>query len=236
VVRLSTPRPWTAAGIRLSKPRLERHGAGTGIPVLLHHGFLINFNTLWYRSDVISRLAGDGRKTVLIAEHFLREASDAHAFGHDPTLLLAEMLSDAIDEVGQPEVDLVAAESGTVPAIVTAANDDRVRRLVLAEPEGAWFNGPLVLDVPDMPTLAELDLRVPCVHHGMAALLPAPGVRLLPEAVSAQTLIIASTRHRLDAEVLVTRMPKAEATFLEDDDAPATSDPRFAGYVGDFLL
>jgi hypothetical protein len=42
-----------AAGMRLSVPKVERHGAGAGIPVLLHHGFLIDFNSLWHRSGMV---------------------------------------------------------------------------------------------------------------------------------------------------------------------------------------
>jgi hypothetical protein len=58
-----------------------------GVPVLLHHGFLVDFNSLWHRSGVVRRLVGDGLEVVLIVEHFLREAGDAHAFGHDAVLL-----------------------------------------------------------------------------------------------------------------------------------------------------
>jgi hypothetical protein len=66
-----------------------RHGAGPGVPVLLHHGFLVEFNSLWHRSGVVRQLVSDGLEVVLIVEHFLREAGDAHAFGHDTALLLA---------------------------------------------------------------------------------------------------------------------------------------------------
>jgi len=223
----------------MSVPRLERYGTSTGIPVLLHHGFLIGFNAIWHRSGVVGRLADDGLGVVLIAEHFVREAGDAHSFGHDTALLLAETLAGAMDELARPAVHIVAAESGAVPGLVAAANDDRVRRLVLADPEGVRFGpdrGPLVLDEPDAPTMAELDLRIPCVHHGVPALAPTPGLRLRPEAVTAQTLILANLRHRRAAESLAARLPRAETIYMEDDDSPAAGEPRFAGYVSDFLV
>jgi hypothetical protein len=62
------------------------------------------------------------------------------------------------------------------------------------------------------------------------------GLRLVPEAVIAQTLILAGARHRQTVEALASRLPKAEAEYTEDDDGLVTSDPRFAGYVSDFVL
>jgi hypothetical protein len=34
---------------------------------------------------------------------------------------------------------------------------------------------------------------------------------------------------------LANRLPKVAVRYAEDDDVPATVDPRFAGYVGGFL-
>jgi pimeloyl-ACP methyl ester carboxylesterase len=116
-----------------------RYAADLGVPVLLHHGFLIDFNSLWHRSGVVQQLATDGPEVVLIIEHFLREAGDAHAFGHGTVLLLAEALADVIDELQRPSVDIVAAGAGVAPALVAAANDDRIRRLVLADPADVEF-------------------------------------------------------------------------------------------------
>jgi pimeloyl-ACP methyl ester carboxylesterase len=215
-----------------------RYAADLGVPVLLHHGFLIDFNSLWHRSGVVQQLATDGLEVVLIIEHFLREAGDAHAFGHGTVLLLAEALADVIDELQRPLVDIVAAGAGVAPALIAAANDDRVRRLVLADPADVEFGpgqGPLVLDEPADPTLAELDFGVPCIHHRVPPLAPVPGLRLTPESVTAQTLILADGRHRLATMALANRLPKVAIRYVEDDDVPATVDPRFADYVSGFL-
>ena len=53
---------------------MVRYAADLGVPVLLHHGFLIDFKSLWHRSGVVQQLATDGLEVVLIIEHFLREA------------------------------------------------------------------------------------------------------------------------------------------------------------------
>lgn len=217
---------------------MVRYAADLGVPVLLHHGFLIDFNSLWHRSGVVRQLATDGLEVVLIIEHFLREAGDAHAFGHGTVLLLAEALADVIDELQRPLVDIVAAGAGVAPALIAAANDDRIRRLVLADPADVEFGpgqGPLVLDETAGPTLAELDLGVPCIHHRVPPLAPVPGLRLTPESVAAQTLILADGRHRLATMSLANRLPRVAIRYLEDDDVPATVDPRFAGYVSGFL-
>ena len=217
---------------------MARYAADLGVPVLLHHGFLIDFNSLWHRSGVVQQLAADGLEVVLIVEHFLREAGDAHALGHGTVLLLAEALADVIDELQRPLVDIVAAGTGVAPALIAAANDDRIRRLVLADPADVEFGpgrGPLVLDETAGPTLAELDLGAPCIHHRVPPLAPVPGLRLTPESVAAQTLILSAGRHRPATMSLANRLPKVAVMYLEDDDVPATTDPRFAGYVSGFL-
>ena len=48
---------WTATGTLLRTPKVVRYAAGLGVPVLLHHGFLIDFNSLWHRSGVVQQLA-----------------------------------------------------------------------------------------------------------------------------------------------------------------------------------
>jgi pimeloyl-ACP methyl ester carboxylesterase len=215
-----------------------RCAAGLGVPVLLHHGFLVDFNSLWYRSGLVRRLVSDGLEVVLIVEHFLREASDAHAFGHDAVLLLAEALADVIEKLQRPEVDIVAAGAGVAPALVAAANDDRVRRLVVADPQGVEFgsgHGPLLLHEADGPTRAEFDLRIRCSHNDVSRLAPVPDLRLMPEAIAGQTLILSGGRHRQAAESLASRLLEVTVMCLEDDDVPATVDPRFAGYVSGFL-
>ena len=109
-VRLSTPRPWTAAGVRLRPPTVEHHGSGTGTLVLLHHGFMVDSNSVWHRSGLIERLAAASFDVVVITEHFVREAGAAHAFGHDVTLLLAEALADVLDGLGVLAASIIAAE------------------------------------------------------------------------------------------------------------------------------
>jgi putative redox protein len=52
-----------------------RYAADLGVPALPHHGFLIDFKSLWHRSGVVQQLATDGLEVVLIIEHFPREGS-----------------------------------------------------------------------------------------------------------------------------------------------------------------
>ena len=94
---------------------MVRYAADLGVPVLLHHGFLIDFNSLWHRSGVVQQLATDGLEVVRIIEHFLREAGDAHAFGHGTVLLLAEALADL------PATSAASSAHLTFPACDTAA-------------------------------------------------------------------------------------------------------------------
>jgi len=39
--------------MRLTPPKVLRCAADLGVQVLLHHGFLVDFNSLWYRSGLV---------------------------------------------------------------------------------------------------------------------------------------------------------------------------------------
>lgn len=104
---------------------------GPGVPVVLHHGFVVNSELDWVNSGVVACLTAAGRTVV---------APDARGHGrsgkpHDPAQYgedrMARDLSLLIDVLGVPQVDLAGYSMGAVVTLITAAQDCRVRRLVV---------------------------------------------------------------------------------------------------------
>jgi len=233
---LSTSRPWTV-GISLEPPHWYRHGSRSdATPVLLHQGFLVESNSVWFKWGVADALGASGRQALLIRSHALHKVSRAHALGHDTALLLAEMLAIIVDQSGEQEIDVVATADGTVPALIFAMNDSRLRRLVLLDPSlenATLHSGLLHTEEPPGPTIAELDLGLPCDHVGFDPVRPAPEVLQHLDWVLAPTLVLTGVNHRHDATRLMTALPRA--TLDTTETSLALFDPRSAGSIAWFL-
>jgi hypothetical protein len=212
--------PWTAAGQLLRTPRYELLGASpAGVPVLLHHGFLVDGNLPWHRSGLAGELLHRGRGAVLLHEHYVREVDDARAFGHACDLLLAESLSLVVDDLGVAGVDVVADATGCAPALIAAANDSRIRKLVLRGVSTVPISTVPISTVPaaaariappasDAPTFAEIDLGLACPHGRVEPLPPSPGLRLDLRAVTAATLLIRAYGDESAASDLAAALPR----------------------------
>ncbi|WP_225755268.1 alpha/beta fold hydrolase [Actinotalea sp. Marseille-Q4924] len=106
-------------------------GADDGIPVVLHHGFGAGADLDWVGIGVVGALTAAGRRVV---------ALDARGHGgsdkpHDPARYgeprMAQDVVALLDVLDAPDVDLVGYSMGAVVALLTAARDRRVRRLVV---------------------------------------------------------------------------------------------------------
>jgi pimeloyl-ACP methyl ester carboxylesterase len=232
------PPPWSDSTRFMRSPRVRGLGCGSGYPVLLHHGFLIDRNLLWRRAGTIDALVLSGRRVLLIEEHFLRDIDGAHALGHDASLPLGEALSAALDVAGPASIDVIASGAGVAPALILAMNDPRVRRLVLCDPSPinlpATPGAPIELAEPTGPTETEIDLGVECDHVRIAPARPARGVELQPGRCRVPILLVSAGGQPLAGEAWRDRLPDAELVSL-DDDSPSPYDPRFPDLVRSFF-
>jgi hypothetical protein len=225
------PLPWGPSLVGLRPPRIIRlgpTGAPRRTPVLVHSGFLIAEHHIWHASRLIPDLRRAGHEIILLEEHHVHELGPAHALGHRVDLALAQTLSMALDLVADPFVDLLTAGAGTVPALILALNDERVRRLALADPVETLVgaDGRIDLEGHDAPTDVEMSLGVDCGHASLPSVAPAPGLRLRLASLSSPVLIVANRRHRQAARDLAAALPRGTGLQLDDDDAPVVYDPR----------
>lgn len=233
--------------------------AGNLPPVVLHHGFMANFNTNWVLPGIVTVLTNAGRQVV---------ALDARGHGesdkpHDPAFYGDERMSQDLrklfDILGAKSIDLVGYSMGAIVSLITASQDDRIRRLVvggvgasLVERAGTQSresrSGLLVaaLKTPDPGTITDpiaASFRAFADRVGVdreAAAAQAAAIHTGPIAlnkITAPTLLIDGESDPLavQPEVLAGAIPDARLLLLPGDHLSVVREARFASAIVDFL-
>lgn len=232
---------------------------GDSPPVVLHHGFVAHARANWEAPGVVDALLDAGRHVV---------GPDARGHGdsqkpHDPAAYgeqrMARDLAALIDVIGAPQIDLVGYSMGAVVALLFAAEDERVRRLIvggvgsgIVECGGvdrrSLDNDAIIaaLQAEDPETLTERDARS---FRQLADALGADREALVAQARSIHRGGVALERIDIPAlvlagaedpvairpEVLSETLPHATLQLLVGDHMSALTDPRFATSIVEFL-
>jgi pimeloyl-ACP methyl ester carboxylesterase len=118
----------TARELDLPGGRLRAYEAGTGSPIVFVHGLLVNAN-LWRK--VVARLSPDFRCIALdlpLGSHTLPMPQGADLSPY----ALADLIVDAIEELGLEDVTLVGNDTGgALCQIAVTRRPERIGRLVL---------------------------------------------------------------------------------------------------------
>lgn len=228
-------------------------------PVLLHHGFVADANLNWVAPGVVGALVDSGRHVV---------ALDARGHGrsgkpHDPARYgeqaMARDLRTLVDVIGAPVVDLAGYSMGAVVALIAAADDRRIRRLVV----GGVGAGVVELGGVDTRVLDTAGLAAAFEADDPATIADpeAAGFRMFADAIGADrralaaharvvhaspvaldritapTLVLAGDADPLAArpEVLARAIPDARLELVTGDHLGAVGDPRFAAGLVEFL-
>lgn len=237
----------------------EWAGSDDRPPVVLHHGFAVDALVNWVYPGVVAALLRDGRRVV---------ALDARGHGrseapHDPErygeTVMARDVGALLDRIGADHVDLVGYSMGAIVSLLVAAQDRRVRRLVV----GGVGAG--------VVELGGVDTRVVSPDAIVAALTAADpsaiedagaaAFRQLADALGADRLALAAQASRRHAEpipldritaptlvlagdtdplavrpeVLAGAIADARLRRLSGDHLAAVGDPRFAPLIVEFL-
>jgi pimeloyl-ACP methyl ester carboxylesterase len=235
------------------------NAGASAIPVVLHHGFVADGALNWEGPGVVKALVEAGRWVVTL---------DARGHGasdkpHDPALygeaIMARDLMQLIDRLGAERYDLVGYSMGAVVSLLVAAQDARVRRLVV----GGVGEGVVVcggVDTRALPNtaLAEaLEADDPKTitdpagagFRAFADMLRADRLALAAQArsvhatpialdrIAVPTLLLAGRSDPLAVhpERLASAIPGAELVLLQGDHMSALQDPAFIGSIRDFV-
>ncbi|PCC98169.1 alpha/beta fold hydrolase [Halopseudomonas pelagia] len=102
-----------------------------GVPVILQHGYIANARVNWVLPGIVFRLTMTGHRVIALdARGHGRsdKPQDAEAYGESR---MARDVSCLIDELRLEEVDLVGYSMGATVALLVAAQDQRIRKLVI---------------------------------------------------------------------------------------------------------
>ncbi|MCW7540251.1 alpha/beta hydrolase [Aquabacterium sp. A7-Y] len=227
-------------------------------PVVLQHGYILDAARNWVKPGIVQALVAAGRRVF---------APDARGHGasdkpHDSERYgearMADDLRELFDLIGEDRIDLAGYSMGASVALLTAARDHRVRRLVVggvgaalieATPHArllagkALAAGMLAPDARFIGNPGVAAFRAFADHYGadhkaMAAHARAVETAALPlQRIRAPTLVLAGRHDPLAArpQVVAAAIPGAQLTLVGGDHMSALRDHRFAASLVDFL-
>ncbi|MFW0793186.1 alpha/beta hydrolase [Gordonia sp. CPCC 205515] len=100
-------------------------------PVVLQHGFAASAARNWEAPGLVNALLDDGRRVILVDARGHGESDKPHDPAHYGEPRMARDLMELFDALGLSEVDLVGYSMGAIISLLTAAQDTRIRRLVI---------------------------------------------------------------------------------------------------------
>jgi len=228
------------------------------VPVVLQHGFTANTMVDWADRGTVSALIELGRTVVGVdarGHGQSQKSPDTRRYGEKR---MARDLRAVIDLLGSPEVDLVGYSMGAIISLLVAAEEPKVRKLVVGGVGagvvelGGVDTRVLPNDVLAEALLAEAPESLPPEVAGMRAFAETVGADLPSLAaqaravhtggvelarISARTLVIAGDQDPLAAqpEVLADAIPDARLVLVAGDHSIVGSSLDFRTAVADFL-
>ncbi|MFC4944140.1 alpha/beta fold hydrolase [Pseudonocardia sp. GCM10023141] len=228
-------------------------------PVVLHHGFISSGRGNWEHPGIVAVLVNAGRHVVAI---------DARGHGasdkpHDPSCYGEQRMADDVsalaDHLDFGPFDLAGYSMGGIVAVLTAARERRVRRLVvggigegvllhggvdrrsmtpLALAEALRADDPATITDPTARTFRRFADRTGGDRLALAAQAEAAHQDLVDLlAITAPTLVIGGDRDPFarDIEKLAAAIPDGRAQVVPGDHVTALESPEFAAGLRDFL-
>jgi pimeloyl-ACP methyl ester carboxylesterase len=233
--------------------------AGGDPPVVLHHGFGSTARLNWVRPGIVAALVATGRRVVALDARGHGGSDKPYQPARYGEGAMARDLGLLIDLLGTGRVDLVGYSMGAVVALITAAGDPRVRRLVAggigasaAEvggfdqrviPTGELARALLTDDPATVthPMAGRFRTFVDATRgdrRALAAQATAAHRTRIPLArITAPTLVIAGSDDPLAArpEALAAAIPGARVRTLPGDHLDVVDHPGFTRAIVEFL-
>ncbi|WP_103760311.1 alpha/beta fold hydrolase [Streptomyces sp. SM10] len=227
-------------------------------PVVLLHGFAAHARLNWEGPGVVEALVARGRRVYALDARGHGESDRPHDDTHYGESLMARDVRLLIDRIGEDRVHVAGYSMGAVVAVLAAAQDTRISRLVAGGiGAGAVEVGGLdtrvmppelvsaaltAEDAADAPERTRA-FRVLADTAGGDRLALAAQIRAvhrdaLPlDRIKVPTLVLAGGSDPLATrpEVLASAIAGAELTVLPGDHLTAVRDPGFAGAIASFL-
>jgi pimeloyl-ACP methyl ester carboxylesterase len=234
-------------------------GDDPGVPIVLHHGFVVDADLNWNGTGVVAALEPTGRRVF---------APDARGHGrsgkpHDPASYgeakMAEDLAGLFDVIGADEIDLVGYSMGAVVSLIAASQDTRIRRLAVggvgaavvelggvdtrslpndALEQALRTDDPSTIEHPGASGMRQFADTIGADRLALAAQAASVHREPIPlDHITAPTLLVVGDADELAVrpEVLAAAIPDCTVELIEGDHMAAVANPRFAQAVIAFL-
>ncbi|MDB5507154.1 MAG: alpha/beta hydrolase [Devosia sp.] len=231
---------------------------GTGVPIVLQHGFTASTRDEWVDCGIVERLAALGRPIIALDALGHGQSDKPHDEAVYGEARMARDISELVTHLQFERFDLVGYSMGAVISLLVGTAEPRLHRLVLGGiGEGAVVCGGVdtrVIDNRDLVAVMRAEdttgfsafvrgFREGAVARGNDLLaLAAQAVRVhatpIPfETVVAPTLIIAGDADPLAVrpERLAAAIAGARCVLVPGDHGAARVTPEFSAAVIDFL-
>lgn len=103
----------------------------TSPPVVLHHGFAASGARNWEAPGIVAALLGDGHRVILVDARGHGDSDKPHNPDHYGETRMARDLIELLDDLAIARVDLVGYSMGAIVSLLTAVQDNRIRRLIV---------------------------------------------------------------------------------------------------------
>lgn len=232
----------------------------TGLPpVFLLHGFASDSQVSWIEPGTMRALADSGREVFAVDARGHGLSETPHDSGFYGETRMSRDLIELWDSLGVAQLDLVGHSMGSVVALITAAADHRIRRLVLSgvgRYQLEYDGGPLphfdsaglaaALSAVDPEEIADPELRAfrteidESDNNRLALAAHLEAFHNHPFAldeITATTLVVAGADDTLSPEpdLLAKALPNARSLTLPGDHAGTKLTSAFIDAVAGFL-
>jgi pimeloyl-ACP methyl ester carboxylesterase len=196
---------------------------GTGVPVVLQHGFVSSTRGNWVDTGVVDALVGAGHHVVGIDARGHGGSDHPHDARYYGEAAMAHDVRSVVDDLGVAAYDLVGYSMGAIIALLVAAEDHRVRRLVV----GGVGAGVVELGGLDTRAVGSTDALVHALTTDDPSSLDRSviGFRKMADANGSDRLALAahaSVRHATPIDLAAIR---ADALVLAGADDPLAVRP-----------
>lgn len=233
--------------------------AGTGPPVLLHHGFAADAQVNWVQPGIVDAISASGRSVITVDARGHGRSGKPHDPGAYAGLAMVDDVRRLLDHLDIDSVDVIGYSMGAEVTASLLGAEPRVRSAVLGGigsqllPRSVTGRAPMpaaaiaaALEAEDPSAVAD---AVPKAFRAFADSTGADRLALAailrsrrappPELgdVAVPVLVISGDADDLigDPTHLAAAVPGARVSIVSGDHLSAVFDPRFARELVDFL-
>ncbi|MFN3579960.1 MAG: alpha/beta fold hydrolase [Pseudomonas sp.] len=229
-----------------------------GPPVILQHGYVANTRLNWVVPGIVRSLRRAGRRVIALDARGHGRSGKPHDAAFYGEARMALDVRALLDELELDEADLVGYSMGATVALLTAAQEPRIRRLVVGGVGSSTLNlgGPTNARTRKALAAAMLTRRRSSIRHpvlvgfrlfadvvwadrkALAAQALAFHRKRIPlERITAGTLVLAGRNDTfaLSPDRLQAAIPGADLVVTSGNHSTALWKPAFHSAIVDFL-